>query len=76
VLRREAIGALLGVGDAALGEWEQATEKAFHLRRRLSVQEAELVGPAVDVRGTRDGQNRVRAMQLRMPPGCPPLAEI
>lgn len=35
-LRRVAYQQLHRVGDAHLGQWEQATDRAFHLRRRLS----------------------------------------
>lgn len=62
-LRKIAIQALAGVGDAAAGEWEEIGAVAFHLRRRLTEAEALLVGPVIDVRGTRDGQHRCARIQ-------------
>jgi hypothetical protein len=62
-LRALAFAALAGVGDADLGEYEEATGRAFHLRRRLSAAEAELVGPVIDVRGTPEGERRLEAMR-------------
>lgn len=35
-LRRVAYQQLAKVGDPNLGQWEQTTDRAFHLRRRLS----------------------------------------
>lgn len=59
---------VLGVaGDAALGEWWERGELATHLRRRLSLSEAESVGPVVDVRGTSDAQRRMEAMWPYLP---------
>lgn len=53
---------LEGLGDDSLGEWEE-TGAYFHLRRRLSDQEAELVGPVMDVRGTPEAARRVWAVR-------------
>lgn len=40
------------MGDASLGEWvEHWPGSAFHLRRRLSAREQQLVGEVVDIRG-------------------------
>ena len=48
--------ALKGVGDAQLGEWvnrrQDASKKFLHIRRRLTEEEAEIIGPVIDVRGT------------------------
>jgi hypothetical protein len=68
-LRAEAAGALEGVGAATLGEWEEWTGKALHLRRRLAPAEAELVGRVVDVRGTVDQLLRFHAMRQVLPVG-------
>lgn len=53
---------LSGVGDAALGEWREWTGRAFHLRRRLSVQEQRDVGPVVDIRGTKEARRRAERL--------------
>jgi hypothetical protein len=39
------------------------------LRRRLTPEEADQVGPVVDVRGTSDQHRRFEAMRLVLPPG-------
>jgi hypothetical protein len=69
-LRRFAFGALTGVGDVALGEWDEWTGRAFHLRRRLSVIEQAAVGPAIDIRGTPEAIRRLLRVQryVRMVP--------
>jgi hypothetical protein len=61
--------ALDGVGAPSLGEWEEWTGRAFHLRRRLSDIEAQAVGSVVDVRGTVDQLVRFHAMRLVLPSG-------
>jgi hypothetical protein len=66
-LRRHALYALRGVGDASLGEWEEWTGRAFHVRRRLSQSEQLLVGPVVDVRGTPEADERWAAAQAAVP---------
>ena len=68
-LERTARGVLEDVGDPAAGEWAQWTGRAFHLRRRLSAQEAELVGPVIDVRGTPEAARRMAAIDHLLPPG-------
>lgn len=45
---------LAGVGDATLGEWLEVTERATHLRRRLSSTEEAVTGPLLDIRGTKE----------------------
>jgi len=59
VLEKEAERQLLGVGDASLGEWREATNRAFHIRRRLSAREQRAVGPVMDIR--RSDEARMRA---------------
>lgn len=49
---------LLGVGDASLGEWREFTGAAFHLRRQLSAEEAQQVGPVLDIRRTWEARKR------------------
>lgn len=68
VLRRWAERALQGVGDAALGEWEEMGKSAFHLRRRLSV--AEQIEAALsmrDIRRTDEGVRRAREICMIVP---------
>ena len=62
-----ALRALADVGDASLGEWEEWSGYAFHLRRRLSHEEAMCVGPVVDVRGTHEGQRRCGSVKRYVP---------
>jgi hypothetical protein len=66
-LRRAAIEQLVGVGDESLGEWEEFTGKAFHLRRRLSTSEELLTGPAIDVRGTDEALSRAAIVMKQCP---------
>jgi hypothetical protein len=64
----EAEAALSGVGDAALGEWREVGDKAVHIRRRLTPEEAVSVGPVVDLRGTREAASRLWRAQQWLPP--------
>ena len=48
-----------GVGDAGLGEWDERGEIAYHIRRRLTPEEQLNVGPACDIRGGREAQERL-----------------
>lgn len=66
-LRLIALKALEGVGDETGGQWEEYTRQAFHLRRRLTVEEQERVGPALDIRGTEAAVNRVNAIRIVCP---------
>ena len=56
LLEMYARRALKGVGDAQLGEWVERRRdhsmNFLHIRRRLTEEEAEIVGPVIDVRGT------------------------
>ena len=61
--RTQAHVAIENVGSANLGQWEEWTGCAFHLRRRLSDAEVLLVGPVVDVRGTAEGRRRLKAIR-------------
>lgn len=64
-----AYRALLGVGDAALGEWQEVGALAVHLKRRLTASEMHYAGIAavVDVRGTEEFTRRVRAIRPYVP---------
>lgn len=64
-----ALVVLSGCGDARLGEWRERGPKAFHIRRRLTDDEAAAIGPAVDIRGTPEAAARMRVMRLYLPPG-------
>lgn len=72
-LRTQALAALAGVGDASLGEWEEWTGRAYHVRRRLSASESSVVGPVIDVRGLPEGLRRVANMTPYLPVGVPPV---
>ena len=55
-----AMRELEGVGDESLGQWSERGRLAFHLRRRLSREEEQLVGKPVDVRHTAEAWRRLR----------------
>ena len=77
-LRRFALEALEGVGDADLGEWEEWTGYAFHVRRRLSAAEHERVGDVIDMRGTPEARRRLQRVwqyASRSPQGLRVLLE-
>jgi hypothetical protein len=61
------LNALEGVGSRLFGEYENWTGKAYHVRRRLSVEEEAIIGPAVDVRGTREALCRVEMLLAKSP---------
>jgi hypothetical protein len=63
-LRVIARNLLLGVGDPGLGEWEELGERAFHVRRRLTPEEAR---PAVDIRRNPEARQRINAVALAQP---------
>jgi hypothetical protein len=67
-LQAAALRALDGVGDPALGEWQEWTGRAYHVRRRLTPAEAEPVGLVVDVRGTFDAEKRLARVGRWLPP--------
>jgi hypothetical protein len=68
-LMAKALRVLEGVGDPALGQWEEIGIKAFHLRRRLTDAEARRVGGVLDIRGTAEAQHRFDRMRKYLPPG-------
>lgn len=57
--RHRALGVLDGVGDDALGHWEEEGGIAYHVRRRLTADEETMVGPVRDLRGLKEGQERL-----------------
>lgn len=59
--------AVEGVGDEVSGQWEEYTGKAFHVRRRLSAEEQESIGPAIDIRGTPEAMSRINNIRMVMP---------
>jgi len=61
-LERLAAAELTGVGDATLGEWAEVGRVAFHVRRRLSAEEAAVVGPVKDIRGTPEAGERIQSV--------------
>jgi hypothetical protein len=73
-LRECALAALDGVGDASLGEWEEWTGRAFHVRRRLTDEECAGL-EVVDVRGTDEARRRLAAVRRFLPAVHLPMAE-
>lgn len=59
--------ALQGVGNASLGEWSEIGQIAVHLRRRLAPHEQTRVGPAIDIRGTREATRRLNKVRGYLP---------
>ena len=68
-LRAKALSILQGVGDPALGQWEERGEKAYHIRRRMTAAEAKQVGGVLDIRGSDEAQSRFEKMRRYLPPG-------
>lgn len=64
---RIARWALAGVGDAALGEWTDRGT-AFHIKRRLTPQEQQLVGEPRDIRGTNEEEQRMAVLIAAIDP--------
>ena len=64
-----ALAALAGVGDAALGEWREGPRTAFHVRRRLTAEEAKLAGNLTvrDIRGTQEERKRFALLFAEAP---------
>ena len=69
-MEKEAERQLAGVGDPSLGEWREAGQKAFHIKRRMTEREQRLIGPAVDIRGSDEARMRAGrvANWLRLAP--------
>lgn len=65
-LRDCALNSLEGVGDAALGEWEEWTGRAYHVRRRLTADECAGL-TVVDIRGTPEAERRFSAVRRFVP---------
>lgn len=63
-----------GRGDPRLGEWEEPSHIAFHLKRRLAASEQMSVGDVTDIRGTSEGYERFLKMQKFLPVGAVPIA--
>ncbi len=66
-MRRIALDELQGVGSILLGQWEEWTGKAYHVRRRLTAKEQEQVGDVIDIRGTDEAERRRAAVQSYLP---------
>jgi hypothetical protein len=66
-LRTMAFEILNGVGDAKAGQWFEDRPKAFHIRRRLTPEEQERVGEAVDIRGTPEETQRFQHLLAALP---------
>ena len=61
-----AMAALAGVGDMD-HEWHEWTGYAYHVRRRLTIKEQEVVGAVVDCRGTEEFAKRFEAAKSVLP---------
>jgi len=48
---------LNGLGDKNFSEWHDDRAQAYHVRRRLSYNEEQVVGVVVDLRGTYEGHD-------------------
>lgn len=66
-LRRYALDALQGVGDANLGQWIEWAGTYYHVRRRLSYKEQQIVGEAKDIRGTQEAFERHETVKCYLP---------
>jgi hypothetical protein len=65
-LREQALKVLKGVGDPDMGQWEEMSDKAYHVRRRVTPQEAPGL-TVVDVRKTQEALERFEQMRLYLP---------
>jgi hypothetical protein len=64
-----ALRALRGVGNARSGQWtERGRAEVVHVRRRLSANEAAIVGEVVDIRGTPEERERLLALVAEASP--------
>ncbi len=68
-LRAVALEALAGAGDEALGQWEEWTGRAYHVRRRLTQHEQAATGPVLDIRGTEEARRRLADVRRWLPQG-------
>jgi hypothetical protein len=75
ILEAMAREILDGFGDAKAGEWIEDRARAFHIRRRLTAKEQELVGEAVDCRTTAEGLARFKKIANALPAEALALAE-
>lgn len=63
-----ALQALDGVGDKAAGEWHEARERAYHIRRRMTQDEMSMGKIELrDVRGTHEAAQRVERIVRVVP---------
>lgn len=77
MLRLVALNALAGVGDEALGQWEDWTGKAYHVRRRLTPTEQSEFGieEVKDIRGTVEATMRLEPVRRILPRNWPEYHE-
>ena len=69
LLKRRALRALEGVGDAELGQWVEAGYQAVHVRRRLRPDEWGDQPWGRDVRNTPEGLERLKPVAHLLPAG-------
>ena len=68
-------GAIAGVGNQNQ-EWLEWTGYAFHVRRRLTKQEQDQIGDAIDCRDTEEGRQRFEAIKHELPKQAVELAKM
>lgn len=67
ILSEMAFEMLKGYGDESAGQWIESRPKAFHLRRRLTLEEQNRTGRECDLRGTEEGEKRFETMKQILP---------
>ena len=66
-LRRFALNAIKDIGDSSRGQWTEWTGTYYHVRRRLSRAEQEIVGDILDIRGTQEAIERHATVKMYLP---------
>jgi hypothetical protein len=66
LLRQVALRHLVGVGDRT-HEWDEWSGYAYHIRRRLTDDEQNVIGPAIDLRGTSEARERFESIKDALP---------
>lgn len=66
-LKAIALSTLARVGDASLGEWQEWSGTAYHIKRRLSRKEQQSVGQPKDIRNTPEQNTRQMAVRKYLP---------
>ena len=56
------------MGAEHLGQWIEANPDVYHIKRRLNPDEAALVGPLRDIRGTEEARLLLEPLRHLLPP--------